>query len=463
MVTLEMDFDGGSVSRVHGEEALRGDSTHLASSVMKVAVIVLSHNGANVIESCLKSLFATDYKNTEVIVVDNGSTDSTAEIVRDKFPAARLISTGENLGFAGGNNVGISASDADVIVLLNDDTAVMPDMISQIAKFAASDPDVGIIGCKILYPDGKTIQHAGGAILPNGLTRHYGCGERDEGEYDRVFDVAYVTGAAIAIKREVLDKLGLLDAGYFPIYYEEVEYCERARRLGYRVAYLPSAVLLHYESQVTVKASFGFFLRYHLGRLRYVLKNFGASRLLGFAKEEVRWLREGGFKEQGKPLVLAYLKTLLKLPAILWARRRDRVKERVNPRIVKSAIDFSQSAFYNRLEGFSPIQQWCGAGVRAVPDEARFSLLTKGDSKKLSLTVGAFNGHITKLKVLVDRRNVGEVEVADYLHTLRFDLPPFESLTKDSNKLIQVVLRPTYLDGEQGEGYRLAVKGAWVE
>ena len=463
MVTLEMDLDDDRITYSTGEAALVSVSTRFHKPAKKIAVIVLSFNGAKVIRPCLEALIASDYANREIIVVDNGSSDETASIVCRRFPAARVISTGKNLGFAGGNNVGIAATDADVVILLNDDTTVMPDMIGAIAKFAASEPDVGIIGCKILYPDGRTIQHAGAAILPNGLTRHYGYGEHDEGQYDRVFDVAYVTGAAIAIKREVLDRLGPLDAGYFPIYFEEVEYCERARRLGYRVAYLPSAVLLHHESQVTVKASSGFFVRYHRGRLRYVLKNFAAKELLRFVKEEVHWLRKGGFREQGGPLVLAYIKTLLKLPMILWARRRDWVKERVNPSIVKSAIDFSESAFYNRLEGFSPIQDWCGARVRAVPDEARFTLLAKGDSRKLSLAVGAFNGRVTKLKVLVDSRFVGEVEVAEYLHTLRFDLPPFERSTEDDNRLIHVVLRPMCQGGEPAEGYRLAVKGAWVE
>ncbi|MBN1593347.1 MAG: glycosyltransferase family 2 protein [Candidatus Coatesbacteria bacterium] len=461
MVTLEMDFEGSHITCSRGRQAIRQEL--LSETSAKVAVILLSLNGEKVIAPCLKSLFESDYSNIEVIVVDNGSSDSTAAIVRERFPRAKLISTGENLGFAGGNNVGLAATDADIVILLNDDTTVRPNMVSEIANFMASDPDAGIVGCKILYPDGKTIQHAGAAVLPNGLTKHYGYGETDEGQFERVFDVAYVTGAAIAIRREVMDKIGHLDAGYFPIYFEEVEYCERARRAGFRVVYLPSAVLLHYESQVTVKASFGFYVRYHLGRLRFVLKNFTGKKMLRFMKEEIRWLRMAGLREQGKPLGLAYLKTLLRLPAILFARRRDWIEEQVNPRITKSAIDFSQCAFYNRLEGFSPIQEWCGARVRAVVDQARFGLLHGGKEKKLHLTVGAFNGHITRLKVQVNGDSVGDVEVADYLHTLKFNLPPIKSSNKKDNGFLQVVLQPIYPNGERDNGYRLAVKSAWVE
>ncbi|MBN2209401.1 MAG: glycosyltransferase family 2 protein [Candidatus Coatesbacteria bacterium] len=462
MVTLETDFDRGDVTCFRGKEALRGDLARFAESSIKVAAIIVSFNSADVIATCLRALSGSKYENIQVIVVDNGSCDSTSSIVRDQFPEVMLVDAGDNLGFAGGCNVGFEATDAEIVILLNDDAVVRPDTISEMVALASSDPDVGIVGCKILYPDGKRLQHAGAVVLPNGLTRHYGYGELDTGQYDRVFDCEYVTGAAMAIKRELLEQLGPFDKGYYPAYFEEAEYCERARRLGYRVVYLPTAVVYHEESRSATKGSSAFYRMYHSGRLRFVLKNFTGRRLLGFFKEECKWLLRYGLRQQGGPLVLAYVKTLVKLPMILWARRRDWVTERVNPSTVKSAIDFSESAFYNRLEGFSPIQNWCGARVRAVPDEARFTLLAKRDSRKLSLAVGAFNGHVTKLKVLVDKFFVGEVDVADYLHTLRFDLPPFERSTEDGNRLIHVVLRPMCLGGEP-EGYRLAVKGAWVE
>lgn len=238
---------------------------------------------------------------------------------------------------------------------------------------------------------------------------------------------------------------------------------------------MPRAVVRHYESHASVKGSFSFFARYHRGRLRYVLKNFTARRLIGFVKEEVRWLHKAGFREQGKPLMLAYLKTLLKLPMILWARRRDWVPERINFRIIKSAINFSESAFYNRLEGFSPIFEWNGSRVRAVSDEGRFRLAMSQGERRLCLRVAASEqagkpvlpeaGKSVLLKVWADRKLLGEVEVGDYMQTLRFQLPKSNSgESLDGSEVIWVTLRPVAgHESRSGDGPRIVMKSAWVE
>ena len=463
MVTLEMDFEGGQITCSRGQEAVRGEL--LSEPSTKVAVIIVSYNSAEVIATCLRALFESEYENTQVIVVDNGSCDSTRSIVREQFPEVTLIDAGRNLGFAGGCNVGFKATDAEIVVLLNDDVVVRPDTITKMVELANSDQDVGIVGCKILYPDGERLQHAGAAVLPNGLTRHYGYGELDTGQFDRVFDCAYVTGAAVAIKRELLERAGLFDAGYYPAYFEEVECAERARRLGYRVVYLPTAVVYHEESRSATKGSLGFYRMYHSGRLRFVLKNFTGRKLLGFLKEELRWLLRYGLRGQFRPLLSAYIQTAVKLPEILRARRRDWVKERLNPRIVKRAVDFSESAFHNQLEGFSPILDWHGSRVRAVEQEARFRLLVSGAPSKLGLTLAAANGQVTKLKVLVDRCNLGEVEIGDYMQTLRFQLPKSnggESL--DGSEVIWVTLRPVAgRESRAGDRPGVVMKSAWVE
>jgi len=465
VVTLEMDFEGGQISCSRGQEAAPEELARWSKSSAEVAVIIVSYNSAEVISTCLRALFQSEYENIQVIVVDNGSCDSTRSIVRNQFPEVTLVDAGRNLGFAGGCNVGFKATDAEIVVLLNDDAVVRPDTITKMVELASSDQDVGIIGCKILYPDGKRLQHAGAAVLPNGLTRHYGYGELDTGQYDRVFDCAYVTGAAVAIKRELLERAGLFDAGYYPAYFEEVECAERARRLGYRVVYLPAAVVYHEESRSTTKGSLGFYRMYHSGRLRFVLKNFTGRKLLGFLKEELRWLLRYGLRGQFRPLLSAYIQTAVKLPEILRARRRDWVKERLNPRIVKRAVDFSESAFYNQLEGFSPILDWHGSKVRAVEQKARFRLLVSANLSKLGLTVAAANGRATKLKVLVDGRNLGEVEIGDYMQSLRFQLPKSnggESL--DGSEVIWVTLRPVSgRESRAGDRPSVVMKNAWVE
>lgn len=464
MVTLEMDFERGQITCSRGQEAVPDELRSTPSA--KVAVIIVSYNSAEVIATCLTAVFESDYKNTQVIVVDNGSRDSTRSIVRERFPDVTLVDAGRNLGFAGGCNVGFKVTDAPIVLLLNDDAVVRPDAITKMVELANSSRDIGIVGCKILYPDGERLQHAGAAVLPNGLTRHYGYGEPDTGQYDRVFDCAYVTGAAVAIKRELLERAGLFDAGYYPAYFEEVECAERARRLGYRVVYLPTAVVYHEESRSASKGSLGFYRMYHSGRLRFVLKNFTARKLFGFLREELRWLFRYGLRAQLRPLSSAYIKTAVKLPEILRARRRDWLKESLNPRIVKRAVDFSESAFYNQLEGFSPIVDWQGSRVRGVDRKARFRLLASGASSKLGLTLAAANGHATKLKVLVDRCNLGEVEVRDYMQTLRFQLPKSNGGGPPLNgsEVIRVTLKPiAACDDGASDRPKVVMKSAWVE
>jgi len=130
----------------------------------KVAVIIVSFNSEPVIADCLHALLSSDYENIEVVVVDNGSRDRTRELVREKFPGVRLIQAGRNLGFAGGCNVGFEATDADIVVLLNDDAFVESDTISQMVSFLVSEPEAGVVGCKVLYPDGKKLQRGGGVL-----------------------------------------------------------------------------------------------------------------------------------------------------------------------------------------------------------------------------------------------------------------------------------------------------------
>jgi len=466
VVTLEMDFAGGQITCTRGQEAMPGDLARFPEPPIKVSVIVVSYNSAEVIATCLKAVFESEYEIIQVIVVDNGSCDSTRSIIREQFPEVMLVDAGCNLGFAGGCNVGFKATDAEIVILLNDDAVVRPDTITKIVELASSDQDIGIVGCKILYPDGERLQHAGAAVLPNGLTRHYGYGEPDTGKYDRVFDCAYVTGAAVAIKRELLQRAGLFDAGYYPAYFEEVECAERARRLGYRVVYLPTAVVYHEESRSASKGSLGFYRMYHSGRLRFVLKNFTGRKLLGFLKEELRWLLRYGLRGQSRPLLSAYTRTVVRLPGILRARRRDWVKERLNPRIVKKVVDFSESAFYNQLEGFSPILDWHGSKVRAVEQKARFRLLASDNPNKLGLTLAAANGHVTKLKVLADGDNLGEVEVGDYMQTLRFQLPKSYGGQSSLNgsKVVRVTLKPVAGGGSRaGDRPVVVIKSAWVE
>jgi len=286
-----------------------------------VSVIVLSLNGADVIRECLDTLLVNDYPNFEVLVVNNGSTDATPEIVSSEYPRVRLINLPQNRGYAGGMNEGLKASRGEILVPLNDDTINTPNLVREIVRPMLEDPQVGIVGCKILYPDRKTIQHAGGIILPNGLTRHFGYEEEDRGQYDEPREVDYVTGCAIAIRRKIFQQLGLYDDRYFPTYYEEVEYAVRVKKAGYKIVYNPKAFLYHLESKTEIRFSPKFLYRYSKSRWRFVLKNFTWRQILRAIPYEVKWLRTIDLGMYFVPLGKAYLATLVRLPFILYDRK----------------------------------------------------------------------------------------------------------------------------------------------
>ncbi|MFP4381971.1 MAG: glycosyltransferase family 2 protein [Candidatus Sumerlaeia bacterium] len=288
------------------------------------SIIIVSLNGGEVIATALDALRHDGYARKEVIVVDNGSTDDLAEKVRGQYPEVRLIQSPINLGFAGGNNLGLREAAGDIMVLLNDDTEVRPGWLDAFARVAAEHDKWGIMGCKLLYPDGKTIQHAGGVIAPNGNTMHLGYEAPDDGSWDELIQCDYVTGAALAIRRELMDRLGMLDEKYFPIYFEETDYCWRARQLGYEVLYVPDSVVIHHESRTQARFSFRFVVRYTCGRFRFIVKNFTKRELLRAAKHEVRWWLKSENKHFRWPVVRAYLQSIPRLPGYWKARRQWR-------------------------------------------------------------------------------------------------------------------------------------------
>jgi GT2 family glycosyltransferase len=308
-----------------------------------VSIVVVLYDSADCIGPCISSLASLEYRPFELIMVDNASSDDSARLAREytqKEGLDCIVSRlGRNRGFAAATNHCISMSTGDVIMLLNPDAEVYPDTLGALVD-ALREPEVGIAGCKVYYPDEETLQHAGGFIRDNGLTWHYGVNEKDVGQYDEPADVSYVTGAALAVKREVLDRAGPLDAGYFPAYFEETDLCLRARRAGYRVVYAPRARLVHHESVTVGKFTERYYYLYHKNRIRFMLKNYSWRFLLDRALPfEQRWLSMIEPEEQAIPLNKAYLVNILNLPRTLAARRSaDRLL--AAPRIEDTISEF---------------------------------------------------------------------------------------------------------------------------
>lgn len=214
----------------------------------RTLLVVLNYNGRELVEKCLASMQdLAGRPDVHVLVADNGSTDGSVEMVRERFPWALVRENGSNLGFSGGNNAILANYEADAYVLLNNDIEAHPGWLDAM-QAAAQDPRVGVVGAQLLFPDGL-VQHAGGVIDARGA-RHavYRTPPEPPGAPR---DADFITFACAYIKREVLERIGYLDEGYSPIYSEDSDFCVRARKAGFRVVYAPSAVLTHKESVTT--------------------------------------------------------------------------------------------------------------------------------------------------------------------------------------------------------------------
>ncbi len=225
-----------------------------------VCIVVLNWNDSDETLCCLQSLRGLEYPSFEVVVVDNGSTDDSVATIRDRHPGVTVLEAGSNLGFTGGNNLGLRwALDrgADYGLLLNNDTDLSAAFLTLIVDAAEGDPRIGIASPSILYYDQPgTIWSAGGRIdWRRGSAAMIGLNEPDMGQFGCApYDVDFVTGCALLIKADVMRRLGLLDERFF-IYYEDTEWCVRARRAGYRTVVIPQARIWHKISSETREAS----------------------------------------------------------------------------------------------------------------------------------------------------------------------------------------------------------------
>lgn len=235
----------------------------------KVAVIVVNWNRGKDTVECLKSLSRVSTFGFELttVVVDNGSTDDSLELLSKITNFTfRLISLKENTGFVGGNNIGIKAAledGADYVLLLNNDTLVDRGLIKELVKFAQKDRDGGVFVPKIYfapgfefhkdrYPkslQGRVIWYAGGLIDWNNVYgSNFGVDDVDRGQFDEVKETDFATGCALFTGRKVLEKIGYLNDKYFA-YLEDVEFCLRAKKAGFKVIYVPTAYLWHKVAQ----------------------------------------------------------------------------------------------------------------------------------------------------------------------------------------------------------------------
>ena len=250
----------------------------------ELSIITVNYNGLN--DTCALIDSIPFDEDMEVIVVDNGSIKNEASILQDRYPNIKAVRSERNLGFAGGNNMGIKAAGGKFLYLINNDTVFKEFNPKILIRRLESSPKIGMVCPKIRFAwDNNPIQYAGYTLLSSITIRNkaIGYGEEDKGQYDTPCQTPYAHGAAMMLKREVIDKVGPMPECYF-LYYEELDWSMMITHTGYEIWYEPACTIYHKESQSTGQNSP---LRtYYITRNRLLLvkRNFeGIKKYLAYS------------------------------------------------------------------------------------------------------------------------------------------------------------------------------------
>ena len=317
-------LDGREAGRAQGEQD---------QSMPQVSVIVVNWNTRELLLQCLQSVYDTGAGlPLEVIVVDNGSTDGSVAAVREHFPQARLFVNEENLGFVRANNQALAVARGRYMLLLNSDAALRPGALSALCRFMDRHPEAGIVGGKLLNPDGSfqssymDFPSLGDEILLmtklHRFLRSSYFPSHPPQESQKVQEADWVSGACLMIRREAVEQVGGLDEDYF-MYSEEVDWCWRVKQAGWKVYYLPEAEILHWGGQ-----SIG---QVPLHKRARVYK----SKLLFFRKRRGRWYAT---LFRLALLVTSVLKMVMWLPLLLAPSKRLRTQAHQNIRAYRVLV-----------------------------------------------------------------------------------------------------------------------------
>ena len=260
---------------------------------MRLSIIIVNWNVRDLLDRCLASLFAADIApgSFEIIVVDAASADSSAGMVRGKYPAVLLLEQAENVGFTRGNNIGLARAQGEFILLLNPDTEVRRGAINLLVDYLKTNPEVGVVGPHTLNSDGShqstrrrfpTLMTGVfestwlAAAAPAGVERDYRLLDFDD---DDIVPVDWVQGSALMLRRELWRDIGGLDES-FVMYYEELDFCRRAKSAGWKVAYHGGAIITHHGGKSSEQAAAQKLIHFHTSKLRYFRKHHGVGSYL---------------------------------------------------------------------------------------------------------------------------------------------------------------------------------------
>lgn len=238
-----------------------------------VSVIVVNFNRVNLLRECLDSLRLQDGVRAEWIVVDNGSTDGSAEVVLREFPNAKLIQNRENRGFCAANNQGIAVATGEWVALLNNDAVAEPGWLAELLA-AGREPRVGMVASKVMvFQRGTILDKVGHEIYWDGQNRGRGSGEVDHGQYDDEPETLWPDGCAALYRKEMLDETGGFDEDFFA-YADDAELGLRGRLLGWKAVYAPRAVVRHHRGSTLGRTNLRRIQLIERNRLWLVWKHF---------------------------------------------------------------------------------------------------------------------------------------------------------------------------------------------
>lgn len=313
----------------------------ISSSFPLISVVVLNYNGQSFLNDCLDSVLKSDYNNFEVILVDNASTDNSFKSAQMKFgryPQFKTIQNNENLFFAEGNNRGIKEAKGEYVVILNNDTVVQPSWLKEIA-YVMQDKTIGAAQPKILsQTEPARIDYAGVDLDKYGYARGRGLGELDTGQFNKVEQIFYAGGTAMVVRRNVFNEVGFFDAK-FGAHWEDVDLSWRIRLRGYKIMFIPKAVVYHKGSQsmslFVAKYRVAWYVRKN--RLSGLIKNYSLLNLIKTlpALIVIYWLvfiKELVFDKNirmAMSSLLAIIWNIKELPYILRQRKLVQTKIRV--------------------------------------------------------------------------------------------------------------------------------------
>lgn len=223
----------------------------------RVSIISINYNQLQVTCELLCSLKTVSYPDVEIIIVDNFSEEDPAPVIARLYPGVKLIRSERNLGFAGGNNLGIKAATGKYLLFLNNDTEVDPDFLQPLVSLFETNAQAGVASSKLIYHNsGNIIQYAGSTCINpfTGRSKRTGYMEKDNGQYDKLCETDLAHGAAMMVPKKIIDEIGLMPEFFF-LYYEEVDWCESIKAAGYKIYFVPDSKVYHKESMSVGKNS----------------------------------------------------------------------------------------------------------------------------------------------------------------------------------------------------------------